>query len=326
MIAADKGPFDLLQKEFPDLFFLRLPGYNIQYAKSGSLIWTIARQLSKIRNSIRREHDSLQHLIGFYKIDGVISDNRFGLFTKKTPSVFITHQIHILMPANWKWLEKIIYRRNISFINSYSQCWIPDAGGESNLSGDLSHSFKMPRNAKFIGPLSRFQLPQNMNPEKTGVLVILSGPEPQRTIFETSIINQAKHFQTKITIAGGKTDGKAVAGLPSTITYYNYLASKGLESEIQAAEVIISRPGYSTIMDLYALKKRKIIFVPTPGQTEQEYLGQKFSEEKNCIFMHQKDFDLSEALSRAGTGEGFSKALSLGSQLTEAVSGFLNSC
>ena len=179
VIGADGRPLQLLQKEFSALEFVVMPGYNISYPKDGSMVLKMAIQIPKILTGIKHEHELLKKIIKEKKIDAVISDNRFGLWSGEVPCVFITHQLMVKSPFG----EKIIHQLNKNYISKYSECWVPDHSGENNLSGDLSHKFSLPKNVKFIGALSRFTN-EFILQKKYDLLIILSGPESQRTVFE----------------------------------------------------------------------------------------------------------------------------------------------
>ncbi|MFI5163865.1 MAG: glycosyltransferase [Bacteroidia bacterium] len=318
VIAADGRPLDLLKKEFPLCEFVRIRGYAISYPENGSMALKMAFQIPKIISEIKREHDLLKKIIAEKKIDAVISDNRFGLWSKDVPCVFITHQMMVKSPFG----ENLIHRLNKKYISKYTECWIPDHEGENNLSGDLSHKFPLLDNAKFIGALSRFNtgiVAQN----KYDLLVLLSGPEPQRTIFEKKILEQLSMFDMKALIVQGITEKNERRKIFENVEMVSHLTSDELEKEILSSEIILSRPGYSTVMDLAALGK-KVIFVPTPGQTEQEYLAGYFSEKKIAYSVSQKKFNLKIALEESKRYSGFDKKYQ-GEDFKKTVDEFLTS-
>ena len=205
IIAADGRPLQLLQKEFPALEFVVMPGYNISYPKNGSMVLKMAAQIPKILSGIKKENELLKKIIKEKKIDAVISDNRFGLWSKEVPCVFMTHQLMIKSPFG----EKFIHELNKKYISKYTECWVPDVAGKSNLSGDLSHKFPLPANAKFVGILSRFDnrrfAPQR-NTHFYDVAAIISGAEPQRTIFEKIVSGQLKNSELNTLIIAGKPE------------------------------------------------------------------------------------------------------------------------
>lgn len=236
-----------------------------------------------------------------YAFDAVISDNRYGLYHRSVPCIFITHQLAIKTPLG-KWSEKILQKRNYRFINRFTTCWVPDIEGDNNLAGELSHPIKKPKiPVKYIGLLSRFDSsppPAGGDGGKDHILIILSGPEPQRSILEDKIIQEIGHYYGTATIVRGLPGSLSVIPSSNMIKFYNHLPADALNKEMLQAEYVIGRCGYSTVMDLVKLQKKNIL-VPTPGQTEQEYLSKYLFEKQIALCIPQKEFSLEDALSRA---------------------------
>ena len=236
-------------------------------------------------------------MIKEHQFDAVISDNRYGLHNDEITSIFITHQLRIKSSVG-KWTEKLLQKRNYSFINKFKTCWIPDHPGKHNLAGELSHPEIYPQiRVQYIGPLTRFEKKQ-VNEKKNYLLVILSGPEPQRSIFEDKIVNEISHYPFAATVVRGIPGSPNLIPSSGMIHFYNHLPAKILNNEMQEAEFVISRGGYSTIMDIAALQKKSIL-VATPGQTEQEYLGTYLMDKKMSVAVDQKDFSLNKSLELA---------------------------
>jgi UDP-N-acetylglucosamine transferase subunit ALG13 len=191
-------------------------------------------------------------------------------------------------------MQKINYK----YINRFAKCWVPDEEGEINLAGELSHPVKMPATTvQYIGALSRLE--KTGEEEKKGhLLIVLSGPEPQRTILENKIIKDIAHYIGTASIVRGLPGALTVIPSTNTIRFYNHLSAGEMNKEMDEAEYIISRSGYSTIMDITKLKK-KTILIPTPGQTEQEYLAKYLHEKKMVLRISQNSFSLSSALQLA---------------------------
>lgn len=297
-LAGEGAQKELLGTEFPSLPFLDLPGYRIRYAKTKKgLIWKMIQQGPKMRRAILYEHQWLKRMVKEYQFDVVISDNRYGLYHAEIPSVFITHQLLIKSSAG-KWTERILQKRNYKYIDRFTECWVPDLETENNLAGELSHPVKMPATpVRYIGMLSRFQ--KNDIEEKKGHLVIiLSGPEPQRTILENKIIKDIGHYNGTAVIVRGLPGSASLIPSTNMILFYNHLPAKELNDEMMKAEYIISRSGYSTVMDCMLLQK-KTIFIPTPGQTEQEYLGNYLMKKRMAVSLNQKEVSLEKALAKA---------------------------
>ncbi len=241
----------------------------------------------------------------------MISDNRYGLSSDKIPSIFITHQIRIKVPSYLRFLEPNLYKKNLSYISKFKECWIPDFESEPNLSGDLSHKNTLPANCYFVGPLSRFAPREKFDPGilkkiefKYDILAMLSGPEPQRTILEKSIIKDLKESDLKSAVICGKPELNEVKQISDNITLFSHIETPRLKQIIRESKIVISRPGYSTVMDLVALGK-KAIFIPTPGQTEQEYLASYYFSKGYFYKMSQKNFNLQKGLNESKSFSGF---------------------
>lgn len=294
LIAAEGAIKTLLEQEFPSTKFLPLKGYRVQYSKTKwGLFFSIISQIPKVLYSIFSENRWLKQAIEKNKIDIVISDNRFGLFSKKIHSIFITHQLFIQAPFLQSWLQKL----NYLFINQFDECWVPDFEGKPNLAGNLSHPVRFPSTPiKYIGSLSRFEAKEVK--EQKHLLVLLSGPEPQRTILEKIIIEQLKNYFEPVLLVRGLPGDNSSIKVSENVRYINYIPAKELEEAIIHSTFVIARSGYSTIMDLITLKK-KAILIPTPGQTEQEYLAKYLFQQQIIFSIEQQKFNLGEALKEA---------------------------
>lgn len=297
-LAGEAAQEHLLKSEFPQLPFLELRGYRINYSKTKKwLVWKMLRQGPKMRRAIKYENKWLNKKIKELRFDAVISDNRYGLYNDEIHSVFITHQLRI-KSAVGKRTEKLLQKRNYGFINKFKTCWIPDNPGKNNLAGELSHPELFPLiPVQYIGPLSRFEK-KPVTEKKNYLLVVLSGPEPQRSIFEDKIIDEISHYPFAATIVRGLPGGLKLIPSTGMIHFYNHLPADILNNEMQEAEYVISRSGYSTVMDLASLQKKSIL-VPTPGQTEQEYLATYLEDKKIAVAAEQENFSLNQALSKA---------------------------
>lgn len=230
--------------------------------------------------------------------DAVISDNRYGLYHPDIFSIFITHQLTIKSPLG-KWTEKILQKRNYQYINRFTECWIPDREEqENNLAGKLSHPINKPAiPVYYIGSLSRFKTTDE--PVKNNhLLIVLSGPEPQRTILENKIIQEVAYYSSTATIVRGLPGSDSIVPSTSMIKFYNHLPAEQLNREIEKAAYIISRSGYTTVMDVARLKKKSIL-IPTPGQTEQEYLADYLLKKQFAFCVSQKEFSLADSLKKA---------------------------
>ena len=303
VLASDGDALLLLQKEFPLLQSVELPSYNISYPKNGkNLKLKLFLQLPAIISAVRKERKMVAQLIDKYNIDGIISDNRFGVYSEKVPSVYVTHQLNVLSGLTTFFTSKI----HQQFIKKFDECWVPDVVGISNYSGALGHLKKHHLNLKYLGILSRFQ-PKDLQ-IKNDLLLLLSGPEPQRTLLENKLLKELQYFKGKILMVRGVLKSTSEITAPVNFKIVNHLLANELEEAINQSNVVIARSGYSTIMDLAVLGK-KAFFIPTPGQFEQEYLAKRLQE--NLVVPYAKPDEFSAAkLSDLNKYSGFEKATS----------------
>ncbi len=300
IIAANGTAYRYFRSDFPEFELIYLRGFNLKYPNQGTLpLKWIFGMLPGFGFSILREHAALKRIVNKHKIDVVISDNRYGAWNKKTHNVILTHQLEIISPVRNALANAFLLWTTRKLLSRFDQCWIPDYEGENNLSGFLSHVAKTPETTKFIGPLSRFSLPGEDLPfESYDLLFILSGPEPQRTLFENLILRQVWNSNWKTLIVRGlpgNTDNKLP---PSHITMLAHLDTDHLRAAIRNSALLVCRSGYSSVMDLITLQK-KAVLVPTPGQTEQEYLAEKLHHEGVFYSQSQNSFSIDDAMKYA---------------------------
>lgn len=294
-IAAEGGASQLLHAEFPGLKIISIPGYRLSYSSWLPAWLKIFLQLPKILYRKRVEHHDLKKIIEDHKIDVVISDNRFGLWNKNVTSVYITHQLMIKCPTGLKFFEPLLHFLHGKVISNFNRCWIPDYEGDSGLAGDLAHHYRIPSNAIFIGPLSRFGGSDSPGIFQYDYCCIISGPEPARSAFEKIILTEAKKIKDNIILVCGQPEMNRNEQVGNT-KIVSHLPAAELEKVILHSRKVICRSGYSGIMDLVALKKDAVL-IPTPGQTEQEYLAEYLSDKKIFVHVPQKDFSF-EKISR----------------------------
>ncbi|WP_299339105.1 glycosyltransferase [uncultured Psychroserpens sp.] len=286
VIASDGDALLLLQKEFPELESLELPSYEITYPKKGKRFKLKMLQSSpKMVKAIKAEKKVIASIIETHQIDGIISDNRLGAHNKKVPCVFVTHQLQVLS-GNTTWLSTKLHQK---IIKRFHECWVPDNLGDINLSGKLGHTHVSEIPIKYIGPLSRFS--KKEAPIKYDVMVLLSGPEPQRTIVEKILFNEFKNYSGTVIFIRGTIDQEQIISEENNMIIYNFMTSSELESAINESRLIVSRSGYTTVMDLTKLSKTAF-FIPTPGQFEQEYLAKRLTKLGYVPSCSQEAFNL----------------------------------
>lgn len=287
-IVADKKVYALLKKEFPQTVFLPYRGYEIEYSrKKNFFIIKLLFQIPPIFLRISLEKRWLKKTIKNYNINAIISDNRFGMHNKNIACVYITHQLYI--KTGNRFVEQIAQKIHYHFIKKFWICWVPDCE-KNGLAGELSHPNKLPENIVYIGPVSRFSKIDKAE-EVYDLLIIISGPEPQRTIFENDILEQLKTVEGKIFLVRGLPGQNDKPENFNNIIIENHLNANDLNEVIEKSKIVLCRSGYTSVMDLSVLQK-KAIFVPTPGQTEQEYLSKYLMQKRYFFSMQQKDFSL----------------------------------
>lgn len=264
----------LLQQHFPTLRSINLPEFEICYSSGKQQIGAMLRTLPKLIKSSLADHSTLKKILSSEHFDLVISDNRFGLFSPQTHCVFITHQLMVKMPQGFKCFEFFYWYLQKKIINKYDECWIPDMQGGDNLSGDLSHKYPLPINAKFIGHLSRFEKYKDTVPNsKFRIVAVVSGVEPTRSNFENELIKRYQSHEEKVLIVQGIPSEEIQTVTIGSILTVSHMSNGDLAAYLLGAERIISRSGYSSLMDYKTLGVlHKVELHATPGQTEQEYL------------------------------------------------------
>jgi uncharacterized protein (TIGR00661 family) len=286
IIASDGIALELLRKEFPYLQSLELPSYQIEYAKNGkNFKWKLLQNCPKMIEAVLEEKKMVKKWIKKHSIDGIISDNRLGVFSQKVPSVFITHQLNV-MTGSTTWITSKLHQH---IIKKYVECWVPDFEGIPNLTGKLGHIKNPDFELKYIGPLSRLQ--KKDIPKLYDLMIILSGPEPQRGLLEEKLKKEVLHFGGNMIFIKGVIEKDQKKEQIGNVVYYNFMNTRQLEQTFNESEIVLCRSGYTTIMDLAKLEK-KAFFIPTPGQYEQQYLAEKLKKEGLVPYAKQADFTM----------------------------------
>ena len=291
ILASDGVALEMLRKEFPNLQTLELPSYQIEYAKNGNNFkWKMFKNSPKMISAILKEKKIVKNWVTEYNLSGIISDNRLGVRSKKIPSVFITHQLNVLTGST-TWITTKLHQ---NIIKKFTECWVPDFKEKPNLTGKLGHlNLDSNLNLKYIGPLSRLE--KNDLDIKYDLMIILSGPEPQRTMLEEKLIIEIKKFKGKVIFIKGLIENEQKIEQIGGITFVNFMNSKELENTFNESKIVLCRSGYTTIMDLAKLGKRAF-FIPTPGQFEQEYLAKKLKQKGLFPYANQEDFRIRNLL------------------------------
>jgi UDP-N-acetylglucosamine transferase subunit ALG13 len=283
---------------FTQLPFVYFNGYNITYSKRSWLLpVTLLLQLPKIIRAVKAENQLLASLVKQYNLHQVVADNRFGLHHPNIDSIYITHQLQIQTPFAFitNWLQQWHYK----IIAKFNQVWVPDYENTANsLAGNLAHPIHLPTTPiSYIGPLSALQ--KVITIKKYTIGVLLSGPEPQRTILEAELLQKLQKISTPIIFIRGLPQATTTLQMAGHITCYNFLNGMQLATALQQCNFIICRSGYSSIMDADALALQALL-IPTPGQTEQMYLAKHLSTRKNFIAQQQGAININAAANYFG--------------------------
>ena len=273
-LASDGAALKLLTSSYPDLKFYNLPSYGITYPYD-SIVLNMIKNSLNILFAIKSEHKFLQELLINENIDVILSDNRYGIYHEKYASIFICHQLQLLHPNPIiRRLAAGIHRK---LLGNFSEFWIPDRPPPESIAPELSKPFKL-SDHKYIGILSRMIPMQSIKTRK--YLVILSGPEPKRTELEKVLLECLP--EKSFLMVRGKNEDQSKYRNEKNIV--NFLTHRPLSEEIGRSEYVVCRSGYTSIMDLIKLKQ-KAILIPTPGQTEQEYLALSVTEKYPAQFV-----------------------------------------
>lgn len=289
----------ILEPEFPQLKKIDLPAYEIEYSKTLPLWIKLGLSYPRLSQIIAKEKKLLDKIIRENKIEVVISDNRFGLYSSKAHCVFITHQVFLKAPA----FQKLAQSVNKKYILKFDEVWVPDhaedgastgsatpstSSATGNLSGELSHGNHFHKNVKYIGPKSRLQdVICDVEKNKYDYLFLLSGPEPGRTTLEAALLKKAKEADKKIALVRGTS--LAVTVDNKTVDMFSFPSKEELKKLILSSKKIICRSGYSTLMDMHVLGKKELILIPTPGQSEQEYLAEYWHNQFGTTTLLEKN-------------------------------------
>lgn len=292
MLGGSGASLQLLVSEFPALPVLRLPAYRVTYARdSKQFAWHLIKQVPRFIRVVREEHSILSELVSSGRIDCVISDNRPGLWNRSIPSFYITHQLRVVSGL----LTPIATAVHRLCMSRFRESWIVDRPRPHGLAGALSYKDQYSGlNTRHIGLLTRMR-PMMRIDRHYDVTAILSGPEPARSRFETQIRNMFQGTQYKVLIVCGVVEDSQTFGVQGNIKTYNYLTQEGLEQAISRSKRIICRAGYTSLMDLAEVDV-PTLFVPTPGQTEQEYLARRLVRKQWGTACSQDDLSIAAIL------------------------------
>ena len=305
-IAVVKANAAFFREMFPEVRQRIAPSYNIVYPKHGynMALWLIKKS-SHLNAVIRFEHRFAEEMVERHGYDIIVSDNRFGFYSTKAHSVYMTHQRRIAFPAALSALEGLGIRWHNSLMKHFDEVWVPDEERFRGYAGALSHVEGCPVPVKFVGLLSRFA---DFDVKKaadcangaaktreghTGknVFAIVSGVEPARTQFETELREILPKIPGQHVMALGKPQKGTHSWTEGNIEFHNHMPTEEFARAVKNADWVISRGGYSTIMDMAYLGAR-CIFVPTPGQYEQVSLAKELASSGYAVHIPAQELSL----------------------------------
>ena len=313
-IGAAAGGLELLRSEFPNLDFFDFPGYRVRYARRAwAFLPVLMLQAPRIFMGLREEGERLRGIVAEKPCDLVISDGRYGLKIPGIPCILITHQIAFRVPGRFPgraWAESLALRLNLAWLRRFDRVWVPDFEGELSLAGGLGRPGNVKANLEWIGPLSRFAAQKEKPAASADIAAVISGPEPQRTLFEKALRAQLEGLTgTRVLVRGlpgSSADRNGAAGIRlGELNVFDHLPGDALARLLAGARLLVARSGYTTVMELAALGAPAPILVPTPGQSEQEHLASHLEARGACVRMDQDAIDLASGRARAEGLPGF---------------------
>ncbi len=288
--ASDGESLSMLRRELPDQMVLQLPGYDILYG-SRYMPYNLLRYGPGMLKAMKTEHELTQVIVERHEIDCIISDNRYGCYHHEIPSALITHQLQVF--TGHKLLDVYIRRQIRYWFKKFTEIWIPDQSPPNNITGDLSGIDTQPVPKHYLGIISELSCVPKAG--HYDAVAVISGPEPQRTHFEQLVIKQLSTLNGNYAVVCGKPAEDEKVREEKNLTIYQYMSRAELSELLDQTEVVISRSGYTTLMDL-AKTGHKAILCPTPGQYEQIYLADRLANLGQCIYRRQENLNLGQAL------------------------------
>jgi hypothetical protein len=283
IVGVTDGTEPLFTSYLPEKKLIRIPAYDIRYSSVLPVWLKIITQLPKVLRSIRAEKKAIDQIVKDHGITMVISDNRPGLYSKSVHSVYITHQLRVKIPL----VSVLATGWHRYYMHKFNEVWVPDfQDRQMALAGEMSDSRYLKVPVTYMEPQSALEHDNAENEERYDYLILLSGVEPQRSILENKLIGALKNYEGRIVLIRGTSKPVPLPSLPN-FEIHNFVSGDALSELIRHSRTLICRSGYSTLMDMYTLRKDKLILIPTPGQTEQIYLADLWKKRFNAKVIPQ---------------------------------------
>ncbi|MCQ2106147.1 MAG: glycosyl transferase family 28 [Fibrobacter sp.] len=312
-LAVVKSNAKLLRGIFPELRQRLAPSYNIVYPKHGYNmgLW-LAKNGAHLNSVIRFEHRYVEEMVERHHYDVVLSDNRFGFYSRKAKSIYMTHQRRIAFPPALSALESVGMMWHASVMRHFDEVWVPDIPEEPGYAGNMSHVRYCPRSVRYVGALSRFENAPSENEGGTLLesiplenpqykfVAVVSGVEPARSRFEKKLAEAFAGIPGRHLIIQGRPAAGIKTWTEGNVDFCTHLQDAAFSAAVRGAEHVVSRGGYSTVMDM-AVLGASCIFVPTPGQYEQVILGRNLARAGFAYNIDEKDLSAGSLLRCSGS-------------------------
>jgi uncharacterized protein (TIGR00661 family) len=304
-VGSSGRAFQMLKQEFPECRFIEFPDYKPPYNASRFFLPKFILKVPSILRAIAKEKQNFNEFLKKNKFDMIISDNRFGVYSREIPSFFISHQLRFSVPRYFfafgfytEFFNAHCHKHFIKVITPDNEDW------KIRLSGKLSqNNFELKKDkiyyAGILASVERKKVKKDID-----YFISVSGPEPQRSLFEKNIMGQAEKLSGKRVIVLGKPDQKS-SRTDEDMTVLSYAKRPEMQDFMNRARFIITRSGYTTMMELAELGLKKGIFTPTPGQTEQEYLSRYYKKRGWFLSKPDHKLDLSRDIPQSEDYTGF---------------------
>lgn len=314
VLAGTPQQLSVLSEELGAKATIELPSYGVRYGKRLPASWHVVRQFPRLLSVINQEQAIIKEAVSTLNIAGIISDNRYGVYDHRVQNVMVMHQFVPPLTRGGKLFKKTLWKQHQKFLTPFQDIWIPDHEGEKALAAEMRYPF-LHQQPTFLGWPSRLTgilpetpafLPEDLPPPD--LLCLLSGPEPQRTLLEEKIMSQLPVNGLTVWIVQGLPGGNR---LPRSIPggmVIPYLDAPALRYWLPKAGAVLSRSGYSTLMDLVSLGTRHMILVPTPGQPEQVHLAKMLHSQKRAIMTSSKNLEINSLINSRSEVFGFRRS------------------
>ncbi|MFZ2471122.1 MAG: hypothetical protein WAW52_04180 [Methanothrix sp.] len=307
-VGTSGNALALLKRECPQCNFINFKDYPVPCSSSRFFLPAFAAGLPALLRAIVREKKRFEGILAENSFDLIISDNRMNVYSQKIPSYFITHQLRYSVPRLLYPLEMMTLPFNSLFHRHFEGVIVPDIdpnGGSKNLSGKLCRSNlgATKRRVYYAGILTSIK--KMAVTEDLDFLAIISGPEPQRTKLEEIIMKQVQTLPGEKVVLLGSPQNDSHRKVDEHTTVHSYVSTEEKAVLMNRARFIITRSGYTTMMEMAELDKKHGLFTPTPGQTEQEYLSRYYARAGWFLSKSQYKLKLAEDVAQAMQYRGF---------------------